>query len=118
MWLGLTVLCCAPQHKVEQLTNEQRTAIDNALQAQGLPGPHSLELSGGWVVATYQISNGAEARPLAERSVLAIREAMLPFKFDGFYRVTVNGPSPGTGLIRRYGSARFTDRLEWESGVN
>lgn len=69
------------------------------------------------MVATYQISNGAQAKSLGEGAVLAMREAMLPYRITESYRVTVNGPSPGTGLIRRYGSARFTDRLEWESGL-
>ena len=41
---------------------------------------------------------------------------MLPFKIVESYRVTLNGPSPGTGLIRRYGSARFFEggQVTWE----
>jgi hypothetical protein len=73
---------------------------------------------GGWIVVTYQLSNGLRARAIAEEAVLATREAMLPYQLDAHYRVTVNGPSPGTGLITRYGSARFTDRVEWQSGLD
>lgn len=105
-----------PQPK--SLTAEHRQAISTALKAEGLPIPSSLEITdAGWLVATYQIRSGGGARSLAERSVLAIREAMLPYKMIDAYRVTVNGPSPGTGLIRRYGSARFMDRMEWEEGI-
>lgn len=120
--LVLSVLGCVNSNRSpsqpKSLTAEHRQAIRRTLSAQGLPSPSSIEISdSGWLVATYQIENGAKARDLGERAVLAIREAMLPFNFDGHYRVTINGPSPGTGLIRRYGSARFTDRLEWESGM-
>jgi len=33
--------------------------------------------------------------------------------------VTLNGPPPGTGLIRRFGSARFIEggQVEWEAAV-
>lgn len=119
--LLLAILGCANSNRSSRpksLTSEHREAIRVALRSKSLPSPSSLEISDvGWLVATYEISNGAQARDLGERAVLAIREAMLPFKFDGHYRVTVNGSSPGTGLILRYGSARFTDRLEWEAGL-
>lgn len=120
LWLGLTAVCCSSSGRTHPTLNqEHRNAIDAALKAEGLPNPSSLEISdSGWLVATYQLSNGANARELAEHAVLIIREAMLPYHLVDAYRVTVNGPSPGTGLIRRYGSARFTDRLEWEPGVN
>lgn len=119
LWAALTVLCCAPRSETQELTDEQRQAIDSALQSKELPAPKRLEMSDiGWIVATYEVQDRSEARPLAESAVLTIREAMLRFKFKGHYRVTVNGSSPGTGLILRYGSARFTDRLEWESGLD
>jgi hypothetical protein len=112
LWGGLTAVCCSSAgSKRVNLNSEHRNEIRAALTAQGLPNPSTIEITdGGWLVATYQISDGAGARNLAERAVLAIREAMLPYRLVDTYRVTVNGPSPGTGLIRRYGSARFTDR--------
>jgi hypothetical protein len=117
LWLGLTGGCCSSSNLAQELNQEHRNAIRSALQAQGLTEPSSLEITGGFLVATYEMSSGAGAREFAERAVLTIREVMLPYHLVDAYRVTINGPSPGTGLIRRYGSARFTDRLEWEPGL-
>jgi hypothetical protein len=62
---------------------------------------------------------GGSFEAFGTNAVVAVREAMLPFHITEMYRVTVNGPSPGTGLIRRYGSARFIEggRVEWQDGV-
>lgn len=118
LWACLTILCCASRSETTALTKEHRDAIHTILKARGLPDPSSLEVTdSGFLVATYEVNSGADARNLAERAVLAIKDAMLRFKIVDAYRVTVNGPSPGTGVIRRYGSARFTDRLEWEEGI-
>jgi hypothetical protein len=77
--------------------------------------PDSVELRLGYVVADYSVPNlSGSARSFGEARLLAIREALLPFRFKD-YRVNVNGPPPGTGLIRRYGSARYIDggTVEW-----
>jgi hypothetical protein len=51
----------------------------------------------------------------AEARLLAIREALLPHGYKN-YRVNINGPPPGTGLVRRYGAARLIGgSLEWQT---
>lgn len=101
------------------LTADHLDAVDKALGAKAIIRPDSIELqSTGFVVATWEISDASAAllseRRFAEDRLLLIREALLPFGFKS-YRVNVNGPPPGTGLVRRYGSARYIDggRLEW-----
>lgn len=120
LWVALAVFCCSgTRSTAKELTQEHRDAIRAGLRAEGLPNPANIEMTdGGWIVVTYQLSNGLQARAIAEQAVLATREAMLPYRLTESYRVTVNGPSPGTGLITRYGSARFTDRLDWQSGLD
>jgi hypothetical protein len=121
------VLACAnsprtsTQRKV--LTFDEHKAIYDALRTKHYSSPSNLEINdSGWLVATYELQSiptgGFEA--FATNALVTIREAMLPFKTVEMYRVTLNGPSPGTGLIRRYGSARFIEggRVEWESGVH
>jgi zinc-ribbon domain len=93
-----------------ELTEQHRRAVEDALKAKGLDQPSTLSLeSNGFVVADYVLSDpmvSLRAQQIGEARLLAIREALLPFGFTD-YRVNVNGPPPGTGLIRRYGSARF-----------
>lgn len=104
-----------------ELTPTQRRHVDTELDAKGLTHPLSLEVHDtGFVVAEYELTDEARAglvvtiQTYGESRLLAIREALLP---DGFkdYRVNVNGPSPGTGLVRRYGAARFVEggSVEW-----
>lgn len=70
----------------------------------------------GFLVVDYELVAGAAISPqfLGEQRLLAIRDAMLRFGFKNF-RVNVNGPRPGSGLVRRFGSARYIDPgpLEW-----
>jgi hypothetical protein len=71
---------------------------------------------------TFEISGRAPCgsfEAFGTDAVVAVREAMLPFHLTDKYHVTINGPPPGTGLIRRYGSARFIEggRVEWEDGL-
>jgi hypothetical protein len=124
LWFCFTVLCCSAGGRRSitastELTTEHRNAINSALRANGYPSPQSLEISeGGWLVATFELrgaARGGSFEAFGTGAVVTIREAMLPFKTVSNYRVTVNGPSPGTGLIRRYGSARFIegDRVQW-----
>jgi hypothetical protein len=78
--------------------------------------PAHVELRGGFVVIDYEIAAGTLIPPktIGETRLLAIRDALSPYGFKN-YRVNINGPPPGTGLIRRYGSARFIDggNVEW-----
>jgi hypothetical protein len=121
-WLALALGCANSRQPRRSLTltDEHRTAINKALKAKHYPAPESLEITeGGFLVATFQINGPVTPNSLegfATGSLLAIREAMLPFKVVDNYRVTLNGPSPGTGLIRRYGNARFIegDQVRWE----
>lgn len=94
--------------------------VRKELEYKHLTAPKRLELSSaGFVVAEYELSDDelSDARPLrafAEKRLLAIREALLPSGYKD-YRVNINGTPPGTGLVRRYGAARFIDggSLEW-----
>jgi hypothetical protein len=128
IWLAVVLGCAGSANSRRQstartLTQEHRQAIYSTLAAKRYPRPVSLELTdGGWLVATFEISRrapGGSFEAFGTEALVVIREAMLPYKLVDSYRVTVNGPSPGTGLIRRYGSARFIEggRVEWQDGV-
>lgn len=99
------------------LTVAHRDAIEALHQQHAWTRPTALEVSdvGNIVTVTYELpaDAGGTARGVAEARLLAIRELLLPSGFTSF-RVNINGPSPGTGLVRRFGSARFLgDKLEW-----
>ena len=99
------------------LTPEHHAAIGRTLTAKAFTIPDRIEVtSTGFVTATYEVpaSLAIPHRRFGEDRLLAIREALLPFGFKN-YRVNVNGPPPGTGLVRRYGAARFIDggSVEW-----
>ena len=103
------------------LTDEHRAAVSAMLKARQLSDPNQLEVaSSGFVTADYEVPDLAVGvdpggvRSYAAARLLAIREALLPFGFRN-YRVNINGPPPGAGLVRRYGSARFIEggSLEW-----
>jgi hypothetical protein len=106
-----------------------RKAVTTALDEAGLPAAQSIEITeSNRLVATFQIDDPvfekmAEAgvrspREFATRAVILVRNAALPFKVVDDYRVTMNGPPPGPGLIMRYGSARFSEggSVAWEPG--
>lgn len=123
LWLGLVLGCTAPQKQdstPKSLTAEHRSAIQASLRKIGYPQPNELEINDtGFLVATFELRGPVDRLSLksfAEDSIMAIREAMLPFKAIERYRVTLNGPSPGTGMIRRYGNARLIEggAVEWE----
>lgn len=59
------------------------------------------------------------ARAFASKALLTIREALPTATTIKSYRVTVNGPSPGRGMITRFGSARLIEggAVEWEAGL-
>lgn len=99
------------------MTAEHRMAIEAAHKPHAWELPVNVEISSaGFVVADYQVpvTLAIPPRTFGQERLLAIREALLPFGFKNF-RVNVNGPPPGTGLIRRFGSARFIDGgcVEW-----
>ncbi len=122
--LGLVLGCTSSRNRgsssAKQLTSEHRSAIQASLKAIGKPMPDSLEINDtGYLVATFELHarvSPQSVNAFAEDSIMAIREAMLPFKIVEAYRVTLNGPSPGTGMIRRYGNARFIEggQVDWE----
>jgi RNA 3'-terminal phosphate cyclase len=81
------------------------------------------EVTNHWLVVTMELPDGEEglqARRVGEAAVLAVRNALHGHSPVDSYRVTVNGPSPGPGLIRRFGSARFHEidgSVAWEAGL-
>lgn len=103
---------------VRPLTNVDREHVRKELDYRKLPQPTELTIQDtGFVVATYEATNIrriSQARELGESCLIAIREALLDKGYRHF-RVNVNGPPPGTGLIKRYGSARYMDggEVEW-----
>lgn len=119
VWLGLVLGCNAGRPKPQNLTSDQVDAINKSLEAKGYPYP-SLEIAdSGFLVATFQLDappRNKTVRAFAEDAVITIRNAM--HSQGGFdkYRVVLNGPSPGPGLTRRYGVARFIegDQVRWE----
>jgi hypothetical protein len=115
---ALTIACSAYGPSTP-LPAAQLRNVMTMLVARGLTEPVQIEVqSTGFVVANYEIPTGSRAqrdpRAFAEARLIAIREALLA---DGYkdFRVNVNGPPPGTGLVQRYGSSRLIDggRVEW-----
>ena len=115
------------QQQREQQMPALRQAVVAALQQAKLPRPESIEVTDGdWLVTTFEFDDaaltqmaaagGAWQKNLATKAVIAIRNAALPFGMVKSYRATLNGPSPGPGLILRYGSARFSEgsTVSWE----
>jgi hypothetical protein len=105
------------------LSQTQKESITSDLQRINFPAPSSLEVNdSGFVVATFdgiepsRVTDGG--KDFAETAILRIREQLLPSGNYKNYRVTINGPSPGTGMISRYGSARLLEdgKVDWEQG--
>lgn len=97
------------------LTDAQQASIADVHKSHAWFPPKTIEVRNGIVVIDYEVPDNLAIpkQKFAEERLLAIREALLPDGFDA-YRVNVNGPSPGTGLIQRYGSARFLgSKVEW-----
>lgn len=118
--LGIIGSMVGPSSNTPQnLTGEHRSAVDAAFKDNGLK-PTSLDLNSvGYVVADFTLSD-EQASALrgsferyGEQRLLILREALLPFGFQS-YRVNLNGTPPGTGLVRRFGTSRFTGgKVEW-----
>lgn len=92
----------------------------------GLPGVKSAEVSmgdTGYVAAVVEVDPAIVTSPetFARDAVLAMRNAVYVMPGaspDWAYRVSVNGPSPGPGLVNRYGSARLSGSgLQWKPGA-
>jgi hypothetical protein len=124
-WAGLCVsvafLISCETTPSPQLGDQDRSGIAAALRGEHLPPPKTLEVTdAGWLVATFELAPEeltGSAQVFAERALLTIRNTMYRHKPMHAYRVTLNGPSPGPDLIRRYGSARFIEGgsgLEWD----
>jgi hypothetical protein len=103
------------------LLSTHREAVRAALAAKAYDEPTRIEInSNGFIVAEWELSDryanqlAIPLKTFGQQRLLVIREALLPFGFKD-YRVNVNGTPPGTGLTKRYGSARFIDggSVEW-----
>ena len=101
------------------------TAMTATLTAAGVRGRASWSstqsgASGAkMVIVTVEIpeADAYRARVIGTKGVVAVRNQFYRLDKDLGYRVTVNGPSPGPGLVLRYGSARFQEggQVRWES---
>lgn len=121
IWVSLILGCNAgrPSKPPPKLTFEQIDAINKALDAKGYPYPVLEIADTGFLVATFQLDappRNKTLRAFAEDAVIIIRNAMHSQGIFNKYRVVVNGNSPGPGLIRRYGVARYIegDQVSWE----
>ena len=112
--LALTA-CNSP---VPQLRPEDHEHVRKALKAHGWTEPTSLELrDDNFIVIDYEVPDTvavSQHRAFAEERLLAIREELIVEGYKNF-RLNLNGPSPGTDLVRRYGAARIIEHgsLEW-----
>jgi len=104
-----------------ELKLEDREIIASALRDARLPQPQSLDINDtGYLVATFeptQPPSRAAAESFATIAVFAIRNAMIRRNVVSNYRVTLNGPSLGRGLVLRYGSALLSEggSLDWQA---
>jgi hypothetical protein len=106
---------------IASLKQEDRELIATALRDAQLPQPQSLDINDiGYLVATFepaQPPSRTAAESFATTALFAIRNAMVRRNVVSQYRVTLNGPSLGRGLILRYGSALFSEggSLDWQT---
>jgi hypothetical protein len=101
------------------LNEKQKQTILAAFDAKGFPAPQKLEITHSRLVATFEIDDDALRKMAAidittpkefgSKAVILLRNAEMPLNLVDDYRVTINGPSPGPGLITRIGSARFSE---------
>jgi hypothetical protein len=110
-----------PQSLLAELKQEDREVIAAALSDAQLPQPQSLNISDtGYLVATFEPTltpTRAAAESFATIAVFAIRNSMIRRNVVSSYRVTLNGPSLGRGLVLRYGSAFYSEggSLDWQA---
>jgi len=130
VYIGLVVIALqivkkptvqSTQPLLAELKQEDREIIASALRDARLPQPQSLDINDtGYLVATFeptQPPSRAAAESFATIAVFAIRDAMIRRNVVSNYRVTLNGPSLGRGLVLRYGSALLSEggSLEWQA---
>lgn len=114
-------LCVSCSHANPVALNEHQTeTVLKALSSEGLPEPQTIVVESGRLILTFELGESFRGSPrvFGEKALLAVRNAVQPLGLVSSYRVTVNGPPPGQGLVRRYGSARFTEggTLAWSEG--
>ena len=115
-----TIQSTSESPQVARLKNEDRTVIATALRDAQLPQPQSLDINDiGYLVATFeptQPPSRATAESFATTALFAIRNVMVQRNVVSNYRVTLNGPPLGRGLVLRYGSALFSEggSLDWQ----
>lgn len=118
-----------PSESLPKLTDDGRGAINTTLQTAGFPTPISIEYdeSSRFLRITFELAAGRfrddkEIEQFAGRALLMVRNSMYgtPSQITDHYSVIVNGPSPGPGLIRRYGTMRFIEAgsMEWQPTTN
>ena len=108
------------ESRLVNLKYEDRQMIATALRDARLPQPQSLDINDiGYLVATFETTqppSRATAESFATTALFAIRNAMVQRNVVSNYRVTLNGPPLGRGLVLRYGSALFSEggSLDWQ----
>jgi hypothetical protein len=126
----LWLTACAPvqdRGKPSEATAPSAQKVDHAalvnaaLTTAGInQKPQAIEMTdGGWLATTFELDNiksETQAKTFAMKTLLAIRKDIYGENVAQNYRVTLNGPSPGPGLVLRYGAARFIEGVaEWKS---
>jgi hypothetical protein len=111
------------QAKAAEAEKAMNATVSAAMQASladscGCDSTFSLEVTHSRLVVTVEIpeADALKARRVGTKAVLAVRNSLYGHSPVDSFRVTVNGPAPGPGLITRYGSARFTEgsAVDWE----
>lgn len=126
---------CKEKPLPPELTKEHREIVAEVISKakRTLPSPQAWELSSLeidpeilYLVATIKFNGNptptrAMAKQIGTVLVLEIRNALNPYGVADDYRVSLNGPEPGAGLVLRYGSARMsrnrTGGITWKDGV-
>ena len=121
--ISVFLASCGSDSIPPPISQAQKSAIISDLQSANYPEPKQVEVNKetGFIVAVFevvpsQIPDGG--REFATDALLRIREKLLPTGKYGNFRVTLNAPSGRhTGIIERYGSARFTGgEVVWQQG--
>jgi hypothetical protein len=107
------------------LTSDQRAVVLAALAGVGVKEGSITKLGiddTGYLGVTIELADPISASYLksyATNALLAVRNAMYQRGVVDSYSVTLNGPSPGPGLVSRYGRALFNEggSVNWEPAV-
>lgn len=94
----------------------QQAAIaeaNNVLSGLGIAGTYATQFEGDYLVVriTFPANPPASPQAYGESVCLAVRNRLVlsPNTAPKSYRVSLYGPPPGPGLVRTYGSYRFTE---------